>query len=122
MRGVYDISSNGCIALSQISNHYFGVAGNALLTTIVSLGAIKTSIGLVTSCSTTFNKMYPKFLNYKIWALICVAIGFTISNLGLDNILAVSEPVLFFLCPLAIVLIILAFTGKLFEHSTIVYK
>ena len=122
-RGSFDISSNGSIALSDVSNYYFGLAGNAVLTTIVTLGALKTSIGLVTSCSTTFCEIIPtKKIGYKTWAVLCVLSGFTISNLGLDNILSFSQPVLCFLCPLAIVLIILAFIGKRFDYSPVIFK
>lgn len=46
----------------------------------------------------------------------------TISNVGLDNILSFSQPVLSFLCPVSIVLILLAFAGKLFNNSKIVYQ
>ena len=122
-RGAFDISSNGSVALSDVSNYYFGLAGNAVLTTIVTLGALKTSIGLVTSCSTTFCEIIPtKKIGYKTWAVLCVLAGFTISNLGLDNILSFSQPVLCFLCPLAIVLIILAFIGKRFDYSPVIFK
>ena len=66
-RGAFDISSNGSVALSQISGYYFGISGNAVLSTIVTLGALKTSIGLVTSCSATFYEIIPgKRIHYKV--------------------------------------------------------
>lgn len=121
-RGVFDLSSNGSIALNQISNYYFGIYGDAVLFIIVTLASIKTSIGLTTSCSETFLEMYPNRFSYKKWASIFIAISFSISNIGLDNIIEISTPVLSFLYPIAIVLIILAFSGKHFEQSSIVYK
>lgn len=122
-RGAFDVSSNGSVALSQISNNYFGIWGDIVLTTIVTLGSLKTSIGLVTSCSATFYGMLPsKKISYKVWCVICVLIGICISNLGLDNILAFSQPVLSFLCPLAIVIIIMAFVCKRYNYPQIIYK
>ena len=82
-RGIFEISSNGSIALSQISNNYFSIWGNIILTTIVTLAALKTCIGLVTATSATFYEMLPgKKISYKRWCVICVAISFTISNIG----------------------------------------
>ena len=40
--GVFEASSNGSVALAQISDYYFGTFGSAILTTIVSLASIKT--------------------------------------------------------------------------------
>lgn len=42
--------------------------------------------------------------------------------MGLDTILEWSQPVLSFLCPVSIVLIILAFAGPLFNYSKTVFK
>lgn len=119
---VFEPSSNGSIALNQISNYYFGLYGNALLTLILTLASIKTSIGLTTSCATTFNKMFPKTLNYNKWVIIFIVVSFLISNIGLDLIIELSTPVLAFLYPVCMVLIILAFLEKRFDQSSTVYK
>ena len=44
-----------------------------------------------------------------------------ISNIGLSQIIALSAPVLYFLCPLAIVLILLGIVGNWFGHARVVY-
>lgn len=119
---VFGVSSNGSIALNQISNFYFGLLGNGFLTLILTLASIKTCIGLTTSCASTFCKMFPKILNYKKWTWIFIIVSFLISNLGLDLIIEFSTPVLAFLYPVCMVLIILAFLENRFEQSSIVYK
>lgn len=120
-RGMFDLSSNGSIALSQISTHYFGAVGDIVMATIVTLASLKTCIGLVTSCSTAFVDMYPKS-KYNVWAVIFLLVSFIISNAGLDTIIEFTTPVLSFLCPIAIILIILAFSGRFFDHASIVYR
>lgn len=119
---VFESSSNGSIALNQISNYYFGLQGNAVITIILTLASVKTSIGLASSCATTFNRLFPKFLNYKKWVVVFIFISFLISNIGLDLIIEVSTPVLNFLYPVSIVLILLAFSERWFDASSIVYK
>src|SRR5690606_12635070 len=44
-----------------------------------------------------------------------------VTNAGLSNIITYSVPVLMFLYPLAIVLIMLAFLSPLFKHDRLVY-
>lgn len=119
---IFEPSSNGSIALNQISNYYFGLLGNGFLTAIVGLAAVKTSIALATSCAGTFCKMSNKKLSYNTWASIFICVSFLISNVGLDYIIDLSTPVLNFLYPISIVLIFLAFSEKWFDNSSFVYK
>lgn len=120
-RGLFEISENGGIALAQISNHYLKSAGSLVLAITITCACLKTSIGLVTSCADTFTRMFPKGFSYKTWAIIFTVFSFCISNVGLSKILDYSLPVLMFLYPLAITLILLALFGKLFEDDKTVY-
>ncbi len=120
-RGLFETSENGGIALVQISNHYLGTVGGIILALTITLACLKTSIGLVTSCSDTFLRMFPKALPYKVWAIIFTVFSFIISNVGLSKIIEYSLPVLMFLYPLAITLIALALCGNLFRHDRAVY-
>lgn len=120
-RGLFEISENGGIALAQIAEHYLGTAGKLILALTITFACLKTSIGLVTSCSETFERMFPNTLPYKAWAIIFTGFSLVISNVGLSNIIEYSVPMLMFLYPLAITLIILALTGKLFNHDKVVY-
>lgn len=120
-RGMFALTENGSLALADISGHFFGTTGVILLTAIASFACLKTAIGLVISCSEAFVAMFPKGPSYKIWAVIFTVFSFGISNVGLTAIIAYAIPVLMFIYPLAITLIILAFTGKLFHHHKAVY-
>lgn len=120
-RGLFETSENGGIALAQIAGHYLGKFGSIVLAATITFACLKTSIGLVTSCSETFVKMFPKFVSYKVWAIVFSIFSFVISNIGLSAIIGYSVPVLMFIYPLAITLIILALCGKLFNHDRAVY-
>ena len=113
--------SNGGAVLGIIANHYFHAFGAILTAAIVTFACLKTAIGLVTSCSKAFVDMFPKGPGYRTWAIIFSAASFCIANFGLNSIVAWCVPVLMFLYPLAITLILLALFGKFFGHSRTVY-
>lgn len=120
-RGLFAVADNGGIALAQISGHYLGSFGSIVLAVTITFACLKTSIGLVTSCADTFKRMFPNSFSYKIWAIIFTVVSFLFSNFGLSKIIEYSIPVLMFLYPLAITLIVLALTEKLFGKDRIVY-
>lgn len=120
-RGLFETSENGGIALAQISGHYLGTAGSIVLALTITFACLKTSIGLVTSCSEAFERMFTNILPYKAWACIFTVFSFGVSNFGLSKIIDYSLPVLMFLYPLAITLILLALFGKWFDHDRAVY-
>lgn len=120
-RGILETSENGGIAFAQIAQHYLGYAGLFVLAATVTLACLKTSVGLITSCAETFSGIFKKGPSYRIWAIIFSAVSFLFANLGLNSIITYSLPVLMFLYPLAIVLILLALFGKFFGHDRRVY-
>ncbi len=120
-RGLFEISDNGGIALAQISGHYLGRFGSIVLAITITAACLKTSIGLVTSCSDAFSRMFPKGPGYRVWAILFSVFSFLVSNFGLSRIIELSLPVLMFLYPLAITLILLALTGRFFDHDRRVY-
>ena len=120
-RGVFEVQANGGHVLSLIAQHYFGEAGLWIMAGMVTLACLKTSVGLITSISETFQKMFPKALSYRAWAIVFSVVSFLIANLGLNAIIDYSVPVLMFLYPLSITLVVLALCGKWFRHARCVY-
>ncbi|WP_231037949.1 branched-chain amino acid transport system II carrier protein [Pectinatus frisingensis] len=117
----FTVSSNGGIALAQIADYYLGMIGDVLLAIIVTLACLKTAIGLITACSDIFHKMFPNSLSYKNYVFVFTIISFIISNVGLTQIINLAVPVLMFLYPLSITLILLALLSPLFGNQQIVY-
>lgn len=111
------ISENGGIALLQMSTEYFGDFGVIILAITITLACLKTAIGLVTSCAETFCEIFTKGRKYEIWAVVFCIVSFVIANLGLTSIINYAIPVLMFLYPLSITLILLSLFGRLYDFD-----
>ena len=120
-RGLFELSENGGIALTQIAGHYLGGVGLFILAFTITFACLKTSIGLVTACAETFSKMTNGKISYRSWAILFTVFSFAVSNIGLSAIIEYSIPMLMLIYPPAIVLILLAFLGKFFAHDRTVY-
>lgn len=106
--------------LSGASSHYFGTFGALLLAVIITLACLTTAVGLTVANAEFFHKLTPG-ISYRTYVFIFTVFSLVVTNAGLSNIITYSIPVLMFLYPLAIVLIMLAFLSPLFHHSRIVY-
>lgn len=120
-RGIYPAASNGGEALLTIARHYFGDFGAVILAVTVTFACVKTAVGLITSCSQTFCELFPHGPSYRAWAVGFCLFSFGAANFGLETILAWATPVLMFLYPLAITLILLSLAGGLFGSDRRVY-
>lgn len=118
---VTGVSANGGITLNLIANHYFGGIGGIFLGIMITLACLKTSIGLVTACSTTFSELFPTVCSYKKCAIVFSLFSFIISNAGLNAIMKFSLPVLLFLYPITIVMILLCLIGRVFQYHKTVF-
>ncbi|WP_210468480.1 branched-chain amino acid transport system II carrier protein [Sporosarcina sp. 6E9] len=118
--GVLGLMENGGPVLSGASTHYMGTFGSIILGVIIILACLTTSIGLMTACGEYFHTLFPK-VSYKMFVTFFTTFCLVVANFGLSNIITYSIPVLMFLYPLAVVLMLLTFTSSLFNHSRIVY-
>ena len=114
-------SFNGGNAFAIVAQHYLGKAGMIVLALTVTFCCMKTAIGLVTACADTFSVMFPRSLSYRSWAIVFTAFSLLVSNIGLSKIISFSAPVLYFLYPLAIMLILLNIFGKYFDYARPVF-
>lgn len=114
--------ANGGIILSMVGSHYFGFVGQILLAAIVFVACLKTAIGLITSCAQMFSEMFPRSISYNKYAIAFTLVSFSIANFGLNAIIQLSVPVLMFLYPLAITLIILSLLAPIIDKQKDIYK
>ena len=121
-RGLFELSDNGAIALTQISGYYLGGLGRLVLAVTITFACLKTALGLVTSCSAMFVELFPGKLSYNGWAVAFSLFSLVVSNVGLTAIITYAVPMLMLLYPLAITLVILALTERLFGKSVYVYR
>lgn len=98
---------DGTGILTFNSLRVFGSFGNLLFGIIVILACLTTCVGLVNACAAFAMKKLPK-VSYKIFVLIFSLLGFLVSTLGLELILEIAVPLLTFIYPTSIVLVLIS--------------
>ena len=116
----FKISQEGGTVFNQIVTYYLGDFGHALLATLVTLTCLTTAVGLIAAFAQDFHRSFNK-ISYHGWLTIMTIVSFITANFGLDTIISWSTPMLMFLYPIAMVLIILSISGSLFDRDAIVY-
>lgn len=111
---------NGGEILSVAAYMIYGNFGTLLLGSIVVLACFTTTVGLVAACGQFFAKVTG--LSYLNVILIVTIGGFIISNQGLDLIISYSTPVLVFIYPITIVLILLTFLYPFLKRPVYIYQ
>lgn len=118
--GHYKVSADGGVAFNQLVTHYLGGVGHALLATLLTVTCLTTAVGLVAAFAQDFHKHFSK-VSYRQWlGFMCVA-SFLTANFGLEKIILWSTPMLMFLYPFAMVLILLSVFSPLFKRDSVVY-
>ncbi|WP_416353218.1 branched-chain amino acid transport system II carrier protein [Agrilactobacillus fermenti] len=112
--GQFKPAANGGVILAQTAHYYFREMGSALLAAIVILACLKTAIGLITSFGETFTELFPKWA-YGVVVLVASILPMIFANVGLTKMIAYSLPVLFFIYPLAIMLILAGILAPLLK-------
>lgn len=114
------MQSTGAPVLAESAKILFGNTGAIILAVIVLLACLSTAIGLITCCSAYFLKLTGRF-TYIYWVTTFSIVSFLVGMFGLQTIITSTVPVLMFIYPLAVVLIVLLFTDKLFHGRQCVY-
>lgn len=114
------ILDTGAPVLAGVAKLLFGEPGAVILAVIVLLACLTTSIGLVTSCAHYFSSQFGG-LSYKGYAVAFAIVSFAVGTFGLKTIISAAVPVLMFLYPLSIVLIVLTFLHPYFGGRRCVY-
>ncbi|KML07436.1 branched-chain amino acid transport system II carrier protein [Rossellomorea marisflavi] len=111
--------ANGGALLAAASEELLGSFGIIVLGLAILFACLTTSIGLVSASAQYFSKLLP--IPYKALVFIISLFSMIISNIGLTQLISISVPVLIFIYPMAIVLIILSFFHNLFRGYRPVY-
>lgn len=118
--GHFKLSADGGVAFTQVVNYYGGAFGQAVLAVLITVTCLTTAVGLVAAFAQDFHKHFPK-VSYHTWLALTTLASFLAANFGLDNIIAWSTPMLMFLYPLVLVLILLSVFSPLFHRDSVVY-
>lgn len=106
----------GAYVLSQTSLALFGNVGMWFLAIMVTLTCFTTTVGLIAAVSAFFYEEFP-IVSYKKYATIISIVSFLLANLGLNQIIKVSLPVLLFVYPIAITVVMMTILNKFVRLS-----
>ena len=105
--------------LVKTTSYLLGGYGNLILAICVAGACLTTAIGLVATVGEFFSSITS--FKYEKIVVFTVIISFLLSILGVENIIRISVPILVFIYPVMISLIILNLFGKYIKNDY-VYK
>ena len=116
-----EMFANGGSLLHAVTYHLLGHSGGIVLGIAVFLACIATAIGLVSSFSHYLETLLPEKWTYeKIAKYVCI-VSFIIANVGLNQLIKISLPILMMIYPVTIVLIVLSFFKSYIGERRSVY-
>lgn len=84
-----------------------GTFGNVLLGLIMLFACLTTAIGIITTSSDYFYDLFHRRIPYNLMVSIVLAISFGLSIIGVEGIINLAAPLLDFVYPIVITLILL---------------
>ena len=104
--GISDTSIMRSELLLRISHSILGPYGNIAIAIAIALACLTTSIALVAAFGTFFSSLSKGKLGYKLLVTICCVASCVFSITGVDNIITFAYPILSFVYPIAITLVL----------------
>ncbi|WP_163071207.1 branched-chain amino acid transport system II carrier protein [Priestia flexa] len=114
------MQANGGAILTAVARELFGGFGTIILGLAITFACLTTSIGLISACSSFFNRIFPK-LSYKGFVVVLTIFSAVIANVGLTQLISISVPILTFIYPIAISLIVLSLVASVLRFGREVY-
>lgn len=112
MSTVIDTTAQRAAMLTTIVKNLLGSWGQLAMGLAVCFACLTTAIGLTTTCGQYFEEVSKGKLQYKKIILVTVAVEFIISLVGVDSLINLAVPVLTFIFPIMIALILFSAFDK----------
>ena len=106
MSAVIDSTAQRAAMLTTIVKNLLGSWGQLAMGLAVCFACLTTAIGLTTTCGQYFEEVSKGKISYKKTILVTVAVEFIISLVGVDSLINLAVPVLTFIFPIMIALIL----------------
>jgi LIVCS family branched-chain amino acid:cation transporter len=104
--GVSGTSMKRSELLMHISHSILGPYGNIGIAISIALACLTTSVALVAAFGTFFSSLTKGKLAYKLLVTLCCVASCVLSITGVDNIISFTYPILSFVYPIAITLVL----------------
>ena len=116
---IYPESVNKGQLVMDIAKYIFGGGGSAVLGIVVGLACLTTSVALTGAAGTFFSTISNGKLPYKVIVLVVSVFSAVVANIGLDNIIALAAPILTFLYPGALTMVVLSLFNKHIKNDNV---
>lgn len=101
---------DGATLLSHASLQVLGFPGQVVLGCVVLLACLTTAVGLLAATSEFFNYLVPK-ISYRAWLMTFAVVSFGIASGGLETVISIATPIIVFIYPVAMTVIIVTLIG-----------
>lgn len=112
-------ATTGAPILTAFVHYGFGPAGNVLLAIVITLACLTTATGLVSACGDYFSELLS--ISYRRVVIIVSVASMIVANQGLEQLIAVSVPVLLGIYPIAIALVALSLASAMWRQPSRVF-
>lgn len=103
----------------NIATHIFGRTGSGLLSVVVGLACMTTSVALTGATGTFFSTITNGKFSYKVVVTVVSIFSAVVANVGLNNIIALAAPILTFIYPGALAVIVLSLFDSHIKNDNI---
>lgn len=104
--GITDMEIKRSELLLHISFSILGQYGTVVIGVAIALACLTTAIALVTAFGTFFSSLFGGRVGYQFLVSVCCVASAILSVTGVDNIITFAYPILSFVYPIAITLIL----------------
>ena len=108
----FDLTVPRTFLVSAIVRNLLGRPGILLFSVVVTLACITTGVALVSSAAAYFTKLSDGRISYKLLVIVICVFSAVVSNIGLDQIVAIAAPILSIVYPPTLTLILTSFLSR----------
>ncbi|QBR12159.1 branched-chain amino acid transport system II carrier protein [Sphingobacterium sp. CZ-2] len=120
--GISDPGIKRSELLIYISRSILGDYGTIAIAISIALACLTTAIALTSAIGTFFSELTGNKLGYKLLVTICCVVSCVLSITGVDNIISFAYPILSFVYPIVITLVIYYVFFGAFVKSKLPYR
>ena len=117
--GLFESSVSQASLIVSITEMLLGFPGKAILGIIVMLACLTTAIGLTSAAGQYFSKISNNKIKYELIVTVVCLFSLVVSNFGVDTIIQFSAPILTFVYPPTIVLVVFSIFGQFIKNDNV---
>lgn len=107
-------AANGTEVLNAYVGFHYGLWGKLFLDALITVACFVTAVGLTCACGSYFSELTGCSYRLLIW--LFGGVSMLVANVGLNELIKISEPVLTAIYPIFIVLIVASFIRPWLRH------